>query len=100
MVNIVKNNISVYIYRSRGKENNNNKKMDTCSDQRIYMCILKMTIDFNGSMNAPFLILYACMSAYLCVSMCIHSCKQICAKGNKKKKKAKALYFEKGSTSV
>jgi len=62
------------------------------------VCILKMTIDFNGSMNdAPFLIPYACVSICPSVSMRVHSYKQICAKG---KKRAKASYFEKGSTSV
>lgn len=63
------------------------------------VCILKMTIDFNGSMSvAPFLIPYACVSVRLCVRMRVHSYKQICAKG--KKKTPKAPYFEKGSTSV
>lgn len=62
------------------------------------VCILKMTIDFNGSMNdAPFLIPYACVSVCPSVRMRVHSYKQICAKG---KKRAKASYFEKGSTSV
>lgn len=55
------------------------------------VCILKMTIDFNGSMNdAPFLILYMPVSA--CQYTCVHSCKQS-IDVLKVKKKSKGTLF-------
>lgn len=50
------------------------------------VCILKMTIDINGSMNAPFLIPYMymyimCVKSHVCVYT--FESKQICTKGKK-----------------
>lgn len=82
------------------------------------VCILKMTIDFNGSMHRTlsdpqhvYMYIYnihriKCMYAvvvsvniyvYTYARTFVH--KQICAKG-KKKKRQRHLIFEKGSTSV
>lgn len=57
------------------------------------VCILKMTIDFNGSMNPPFLTLYIFLYMWMCVYMCVHSSTN---KYVLKAKKGKGTLFWKG----